>query len=254
MLPRFAWFLTLVSGVCAAADTWITVASRPLNSERTLAVHGWPLVTLATVGASAMGALIISRYPRHPIGWLFCVVGVTSAMSMVTEAFAMWHAADGRPGSMALANVAAWISTVFGGASSLTGLTLIFLLVPDGHLLSRRWRYVAWTSVAGFATFLASLVLIDPTSYTIIEPENASATAASLSTIGFLLITVAMVASVTSLVIRFRRSRGRTRQQLRLIVVAGSLVAVGLATLLVVQLFNGGKQTWAAGLPLFVSY
>ena len=59
---------------------------------------------------AVMGALIVSRYARHPIGWLLSVVGATSAVSLLTEAYAYWvQEADG-PGSAALGGVAGWLS------------------------------------------------------------------------------------------------------------------------------------------------
>ena len=75
-----------------------------------------------------------------------------------------------------------------------------------------------------------------------------------LLSVGFLLITVGLLASVVSMVLRLRRSRGEQRQQVRPIALAAALVAVGLANLFVVQIINGGEQTWAATLPLFVAY
>ena len=56
------------------------------------------------------------------------------------------------------------------------------------------------------------------------------------------------------MVVRLRRSRGEVRQQVRLIALAAALIGVGLVALFVVQVFNGGEQTWAAVLPLFLSY
>ena len=56
------------------------------------------------------------------------------------------------------------------------------------------------------------------------------------------------------MVVRLRRSRGEVRQQVRLIALSAALIGVGVVALFVVQVFNGGKQTWAAALPLFLSY
>ena len=68
------------------------------------------------------------------------------------------------------------------------------------------------------------------------------------------LISVGLLASVVSMVLRLRRSRGEARQQLRLIALAAALVAGGLVNLFVVQIANGGEQTWAASMPLYVAY
>ena len=55
---------------CAVGDTVVVAAFQPLLSEASIALHGWPLVPLAALGSAVMGAVIVSRYPRHPIGWL----------------------------------------------------------------------------------------------------------------------------------------------------------------------------------------
>ena len=57
-----------------------------------------------------MGALIVSRYARHPIGWLLSAVGVLTAVSLLTEAYAYWvQEADG-PGTSAMGGVSAWLA------------------------------------------------------------------------------------------------------------------------------------------------
>ncbi|HET6298180.1 MAG TPA: hypothetical protein VFG33_32685, partial [Kribbella sp.] len=68
------------------------------------------------------------------------------------------------------------------------------------------------------------------------------------------LIAGGLVAAMVSMVRRLRRSRGEQRQQLRLIALAVVFIASSFVFLIVVQLFNGGQQTWIASLPLFVSY
>jgi hypothetical protein len=69
-----------------------------------------------------------------------------------------------------------------------------------------------------------------------------------------LLLAFGLLGALVSMVMRLRRADGVHRQQLRLIAASAALVAAGFATLLTVQALNGGRQTWASGLPLFVSY
>ena len=72
--------------------------------------------------------------------------------------------------------------------------------------------------------------------------------------VGFMAISVGLVASVVSLLLRLRRSTAEQRQQLRLIALAAALIAARHPLPVRVQLVNGGEQTWLAGLPLFVAY
>ena len=75
MLAGIAWAGALVSAVLVGVDVVVAAQAVPLLSETGVAVHGFPLVHGACLGSSLMGALIISRYERHPIGWLLAAIG-----------------------------------------------------------------------------------------------------------------------------------------------------------------------------------
>ena len=77
---------------------------------------------------------------------------------------------------------------------------------------------------------------------------------ALLTSVGFLMMILVVVASVGSMIVRLRRAEGELARQLRLFVAAAASVAIGLAWLVTVQQFNGGEQTWIASLPLFTAY
>ena len=109
-----------------------------------------------------MGALIVTRYERHPIGWLLSLVGVTSAVSLLTEAYSIWVIDEGGPGSRSSAASSGWLSSLLGGQLAIAGLALMFLLAPDGHFLSRRWRYAAWCPVLGVLLCTAGLAQREP--------------------------------------------------------------------------------------------
>ena len=76
MRARVAWVLAGLTVVLAVADVVVTAQYRPLLSEEAVAEHGFPFVNGAVLGSAVLGAIIISRYERHPIGWLLCLVGV----------------------------------------------------------------------------------------------------------------------------------------------------------------------------------
>ena len=75
-----------------------------------------------------------------------------------------------------------------------------------------------------------------------------------LLTSGFLVILVAVLASVAGMLLRLHRSVGVARQQLRLVAAGAAAIAVGLLILLVGQAFNGGQQSWWSSMPLFLAY
>jgi len=248
-----AWLLAGLTGIFCVADAVLTAQYRPLLSEAAVAQHGFPLVNGAVLGSAVLGAVIIARYERHPIGWLLSVVGTSAAFSLLTEAYAIWVVSDGGPGSRGLAGVSGWLSALLGGQLAIGGLAWMFLLAPDGHFLSRRWRYVAAVPAAGVLCCTLSLLATDPTTYDLLSEEPGGVRGALFS-IGFLLISLGLVAAVASMVVRLRRSHGESRRQVMPIALSVVLVTAGIVALGVVESVNGGRQTWAASLPLYVAY
>src|SRR5215218_1028250 len=237
MYARVAWVLTALTVVIAGADVWVTSAYRPLLSEEAVAIHGFPFVTGAVVGSAAMGALIVARWARHPIGWLLCLIGFLASISLLTEAYSVWVITADGPGSRGLGGISGWISALFGGQLSLAALAILFLVAPDGHLLSRGWRWAAVATALGVVSYTAALLTVSPTAFDI-NTQDVGPIGTALSFAGLPLITVGLIAAMVSMVRRLRRSEGHQRQQLRLIAVAVVFLAGSFVFLLVVQLFN----------------
>ncbi|HYJ66930.1 MAG TPA: hypothetical protein VEX15_04630 [Nocardioidaceae bacterium] len=255
MAARIAWSLAVLSLICATADTIVTAEYRSLLSEEAMAVHGWPFAPAATIGAAAMGALIVSRYARHPIGWLLCVIGVFSAASLLGETYSIWVLDYDGAGPASIAHVAGWLSVVFGGQVALGLFAVVFLSAPDGHLLSRRWRYAAAVAVVGISSCTVALLALSPVEFVIDDIRfDGHPVSALLHNLGILMIAASMVVGVLSMIIRMRRAHGDERQQVRLIALAACAIAVGLVWLIAVEVLNGGQQNWLAAMPLFVAY
>jgi hypothetical protein len=255
VLPRLAWSLAVVSLAMLAVDVVVAAQAVSLVSETAIAVHGFPFVHGAGAGSALMGALIVSRYERHPIGWLLVAVGVFTGVSLLAEGWAYWVLEDDGPGPLVLGRVAAWVSQLFGGQIIVALIALMFLLAPDGHFASRTWRYVALVPGIGAVLCLAAILTVDPTQFDLIHAdERFDPVRGWALSIGFMMIVLGVVLSVVSMLRRLRGSRGDERQQLRLIALAAGLAAAGLLTLFVGQLLNGGHQTWYTGAPLFIAF
>jgi len=255
MAARLAWPLALITLVLAIADTAITAAHQSLFSEEAVALHGWPFAPLATVGATVMGAVIVTRYPRHPIGWLLILIGVFTGVSLVAEAYSIWVVEDDGPGPLSLGHVAGWVSVLLGGQVALGLFGVVFLIAPDGRLLSPRWRYAVAAGVGGIVVYSLGLFTFTPSEFSLTDNRGDTSTlAGTFFSIGIVLVIVSLFAAVAAMRRRVRRAEGIERQQLRLIVLAVAGIAVGLAWLILVQQFNGGEQTWLSAIPLFVAY
>lgn len=185
------------------------------------------------VSLTVIGAVIATWHPHNLVGWLlFANVITWGPQSALFGLIAYWL--EFGSGVFPGLNVAlVWLSWT-GEPFMLLILTLLFLHFPNGRLPSRRWRYVVWAAIAGLvgrlildpleprevdpALGLASPLAVDPSQWAVIEPIYVSVIAVSL---------VCLFAAATSLILRFRRSRGVERQQLKWI--AFSAVPVILA-------------------------
>lgn len=249
-----AWILAGLTAAAVVVDTVLTADRLPLLSEEAIAVHGWPLVPGASLGSAVMGALIVSRRTRHLIGWLLVAVGVVSAISVVTESYHLWVVANTDGDIGAVAHIAGWLSVLLGAPMAICGLTIVFLVAPDGHLLSRRWRYAAVASIAGVLCYAAALLTISPTRFLVNDDVGATEGAQILAAAALSLVGLALVAAVVSMVRRLRQNPGEVRQQLRWIAASAASIAFGLAWLFAVGAVNGGEQTFLASGPLFLAY
>jgi signal transduction histidine kinase len=253
VLARVAWVLTALTAVMATGDIWVTARYRPLLSEEAVAVHGFPFISAAVIGSAAMGALILQRYPRHPIGWLLNLSGLLTSISLLAEAYSVWVITADGPGSRSLGGVAGWISSLLGGQLAVATLAILFLLAPDGHLLSRRWGAAAVLTLVGVGCYTAGLLTISPAGFDL-ETSHGQGIGKVFFMLGTPIISVGIIAATVSMVRRLRQSEGELRQQLRPIFAAVLSLALGFFILLMTELVNGGKQTWAASLPLYIAY
>ena len=255
MRGRVAWAAAILTGLFVVVDVVFAAQAISLTSETAVAIHGFPFVHGAVIGSALMGALIVSRYERHPIGWLLTFTGLAAGLSLLCEAYAYWAQESDGPGPDGLAGVAAWTAQLLGGQVVIAALALMFLLAPDGRLLSPRWRSVVWAVVAGAVLCCAAVLTMDPLTYRLVGADGRyGPVRAAMLLVGFLAISAGMIISVVSVVLRLRGSTGEERQQLRLIALAAALPSAGLVWMLVAQALNGGRQTWLSAVPLSISY
>ena len=186
------------------------------------------LVVIAIeIGVATLGALIVSRQARNPIGWIFLAVGLMLGLQNVADAYATRTA-----GSLPGRSVAAWFANLAEGPWVFGIFVFVFLLFPDGHLLSRRWRPAAWAAAMAMVLLaLGDALLPGPLqSYPSVKnPFGVGALAAELratNNLAFVVLLLTLVTAATSLVVRFRRSRGDERQQLKWVASATVLAAI----------------------------
>jgi signal transduction histidine kinase len=222
-----AWHLkplaVLAFGLTVAGEIAAVVLS--LGIDPWYSVLPSALYSLALGGA---GVLIASRRPRNAVGWLFCGSAVITALGVdAAHAWGIRAAAEGWPGADAAALIIglAWLP---GGMA----LTLTYLLVPNGRLLSPRWAIVPAAAAIGIACTVPGWVVFPEWAEPFKPGSDAlpiqAAIVGLLAVVGVVLYIGALLASALSLVLRFRRSTGVERQQLKWFgvaaVVAGAIL------------------------------
>ena len=253
-----AWSLAALSVVMFVGSVALWVLAHSTHVPRSLDAD---LTTGGLLGQALflvfplVGALIASRRPENPIGWLCLVDGLLWTTTDMLDYHSLYVMAS--PGSvpfpvgLAGVNHWLWVPTV-----GLLG-TYVFLLFPDGRLPSRRWRPLAWLSGVVIASGSLGLMLSPgPLDMPrgIRNPFGLEAAPwVAVAAYAILpLLPLCMLASALSLVMRYRRSRGDVRQQIKWIAFAASLVALTYL-IAIVALFIHPSEIWfAAGLPLWL--
>jgi signal transduction histidine kinase len=207
-----------------------------------------PVSLLMVVGYSTVGAILASRNPRNPIGWILIVVGLAFGLAISTEAYAR-YALETHPGTLPFGDVAAWFGT-WVYAVMLFGLPLVALLYPDGRVVSPRWRSVPWivlgcAAAGSVGTALAPGSIEVESGFAVTNPFGIEPLASILRIVGpmgWIGLFFAIPVSIASLVLRYRRSEGEARQQIRWLVFVAIALVCSLLLTLAATLIVGGER------------
>ncbi|MGH2642031.1 MAG: hypothetical protein ACRDGO_10080, partial [Actinomycetota bacterium] len=210
----------------------------------------------AFMGMGVVGALSLSRAPDNRIGWLLLWVAITVGAAFTTGEASIYAAAHGED---ALASWLAWPGNALWALGLFPLLILLPLVFPDGRLPSSRWRWLAWAGVGisflafvtigfGDATFDVGDV---GTPVKVANPLHVPGLdlLGPVDTVIWPLLLGLFAAAGTSMVIRFRRSSGVTRQQLKWFAFA----VVVLVTYFVITAILEGLGISEGGVGEFIS-
>lgn len=233
-----------VSRTRSATIALACVALTALGEAAALAL-GWHLRStgdalewaLYNVAVTAVGALILHRLPRHPVGWILAVFGVLGAWS--TDLLTGYGLRAGQNGWLGAA-AAQW----FGVAAWCLGALMwiwALLYVPTGTLPSPRWRIVEYGGIVGTLAYMVGW-LVSPTSTvphsTLANPfVVAGLPGQQLADVGGLLIALAAAGAMASVVLRARGADPELRQQLKW---------VGVGAVVLVAFLPVGLTLWSS--------
>jgi hypothetical protein len=230
-----AWAVWALAMLGLAVAAWLDHLQRQAGSPETawlLQPASVPLL-VAAVSAATVGALVGSRRPAHPVGWLLLGLGLLVVVNVVVFGYVNYGLVA-RPGALPAASYLAGIANGIE-VLWLACVSLILLLTPTGSLPSPRWRW--WARAAAAApVLLVLLAAVDPQPLAPEHPEVDNPLAVPVPTglllavaaVAAVLVLVTLVGAAGSLVVRFRRARGTERQQLRWLAVGAALAAMAL--------------------------
>ena len=257
---RLAWSLFLLCVVWLAGGVVLLFLDGPYGSEGTWGTANLNVIFPVVILAFALvGALIGSRLPANPIGWVCLAIGLALMLAAVSGEYDV-YALQTNPGSLPGGEYMAWLTNwVWVPAVVLLG-TFLVLLFPDGRLPSRRWRALAWLS--GGVLILASASEAFSPGRLAEAPHvtnpfgigSAGAVLEVINTVAFLLLPICFILSALSMIVRFRRATGIERQQIKWFATAATLLAAVFSASFVASsgLMEDFVTLMFAGLPVAI--
>jgi hypothetical protein len=202
----------------------------------------WPELTSIAVGYSVIGAIIASRLPNHPIGWICCAIGLIAAVDHFGgeySLYALLALPHPLPGGEAMLWLQGWFWMLFIGL-----IVFLLLLFPTGRLPSSRWRTFAWVSGAVIAAGVIWSSAISPDVGFNVPPSPVQLSVLLLGGV-----------AAASVVVGRRGARRVERQQIKWLLYVGPIffVASGLHIgFYYFWLAEGSLGLWASYLLVIV--
>ena len=257
LLARIVAVVTLASFATGLVFTFLASSISPSGA-------GNPLGDIGFVVSFAMfpviGYVLALRRPENWIGWLMLGIGtffgLTAILTSVGE-YLFYSGARGSGLTLIAFDSPSWVPIV------VLPVTFLLLLFPDGHLPSPRWRWFAWALGIGL-TVVYFAILLDPgplqesPAPNLPNPLGIEALGPTLDVaqVLILVIPIGVIASLTALVMRFRRSSGVERLQLRWLLSAAAFVAVLYSGAIIASLgsaWGGGDEPgWVRVIQIIV--
>ena len=242
----------------ARAALWVTIVVTLADIGVFVAARAGPEggsgpFALAGTGLGVLGFIIVAR-ARNAVGWCFMVAGLSLGLSSFAESYVQLSLLGGA--RLPATPLAAWMNGLAQPAGAGV-LPLVFLLFPTGRAPSPRWRHVQRLWAAAFAVLLTATALRPGTIYAtpdeqggleVANPLGVSALEAVLEPLvqaAFAALALVAGAALVSLVVRFRRSRGELRQQMKWLVYVAALAGVLLLAVIAIELIRSGSESRA---------
>jgi hypothetical protein len=171
-----------------------------------------------------VGALIATRLPTNPYGWLWCALGFL---------YAVVAASDGLRRTSVIPGGVGWVFLGSGFTMIVCLLVFVLLLFPTGRLPGPAWRWPARAAVLD----AAAMILVIPFAPSLDDTTGPGPwvvggrtgdVLADILSGGFAVMLFLILTAAASVLLRFRRAGPVERQQLKWFVLAAGLASVSV--------------------------
>jgi hypothetical protein len=216
------------------------------------------VLTLAFGSFLVVGCVLVARRPDNRVGWIFTAVGLLTTAAILVEEYVI-YAYVTHPGPLPGRLLAAWVYNWIWLPIGILTVVFPLLLFPTGRSLSFRWRPLTWLAVgvtvawAVVGALTPALAVADERS--IANPIGVAGANPNAGLVGVILnalLLFLLAAAIVSVVVRFRRSWGVERQQLKWFAYAGGLVVLAMLSTNVLPSLGNLPWVMVIALPVAV--
>lgn len=239
--PLAIWSAFLVAIACAVGRVVLSIADPEAGSAGGAFDGDVPLAVLDALILTLLatvGLVVARKRPTNPVGWILCVIPPTLGVLLLSNRLYESLAAHGLvadESGRSVPELVAWIASWIWIPFVLSALILFPLLFPSGKLLTPRWRLVLVAVAVAFPLLFIGTAFEPgqlgdyPFDNPFGAPNVFRTPVLIFGSVGFALMVVCSFAAVASLILRFRRSRGEERLQLKWVTAAAAVLVLTFA-------------------------
>jgi hypothetical protein len=213
---QLAWGLCALSVALTALSLLLFILN--LSYPNTHLFEPWLDNTLSAVFYPTVGAIVTSRRPENPVGWLLCLYGFVISIGYFCAEYAIYALLaqpDSLPAGEAMAWIVSWVLPILNGLQ-----VFYILLFPTGRLPSRRWRWLGWLTVIFVVVGVVLAAFSSGALLGILGPIQNPLGIEGFSSIYYKAVLFTMASLLTlaaalAVFIRLRRAIGVERQQIK---------------------------------------
>src|ERR687889_849356 len=253
---QLAWGLCALSLALTALSLLLFILNLsypnpPLNEP-------WLDITLTAVFYPTVGAIVASRRPENPVGWLLCLYGLVISSSYFCAEYAI-YALLAQPESLLAGEAMAWIVSWI--LPILNGLQVFYILLfPTGRLPSRRWRWLGWLTVIYVVVGVILAAFSSGALLGILGPIQNPLGIEGFSNIYYKAVLFTMTSLLTlaaalAVFIRLRRAVGVERQQIKWFAyAAAAYVSAGILAYIIPRVIDTPLWFERVGFALNIAF